>query len=104
MGKGYVLGPEELETTITYDMGEKVVRIFSAIRRDQRRIEKVGIKPYAGDPGRGLMYKVPLSRLRWRVTSGIPSKRGFASRKLHTNVDISVRKGTPLPYKLENDQ
>ena len=91
MSKGYALGPEELETTITYDMGEKVVRIFSAIRRDQTKIEKVGIKPCYGSPEHGLGYKIPLSRLKWRVTSGIPSKRGFASRKPHTNVGITNR-------------
>ena len=84
--------PDEQETTITYDMGEKLVRIFSAIRRDQTKIEKVGIKPTYGDPTRGLGYEIPLSRLKWRVTNGLPSKRGFASKKLHTNGAIVDRK------------
>ena len=95
MAKGYALGPEELETTITYDMGEKVVRIFSAIRRDQSKIEKVGIKPTYGTVDHGFGYQIPLSRLKWRVTSGLPSKRGFASRKLHTNVRIPGGKDQP---------
>ena len=70
----------EQETTLTYDMGERVVRVFSAIKRDQNRLEKAGVKPYRGTPGRGFFYRMPMSRLRWRVASLTPSKRGFGNR------------------------
>ena len=70
----------ELETTITYDMDQQVARIFSAIRRDQTKIEKMGFKPVYGTAARGFGYEVPMSRLRWRVTTGVPSKRGYATR------------------------
>ena len=86
----------ECETTITYDMEERVVRIFSAIKRDQTRLNKAGIKPYLGRPERGYFYKVPMSRLRWRVTSGVPSKRGFGSqnpKNLHSTASIPGRIG-----------
>lgn len=74
------MGRSELETTITYDMEQQVARIFSAIRRDQTKIEKMGFKPVYGTPARGFGYEVPMSRLRWRVTTGVPSKRGYATR------------------------
>lgn len=69
----------ELETTITYDMDQKLVRIFSAIRRDQTKVEKMGFKPVYGDD-RGYGYEVPLTRLKWRITTGIKSNRGFAKK------------------------
>ena len=86
----------ERETTITYDMEEQVVRIFSAIRRDQTKLNKAGIRPYLGTADRGLFYKVPMSRLKWRVTSGVPSKRGFGTTKVvnvHTTAVIPGRIG-----------
>ena len=70
----------ELETTITYDMAEQVVRIFSAIRRDQTKVEKMGFKPTYGSATRGFGYLVPMMRLKWRITSGVKSKRGFAKK------------------------
>lgn len=88
----------ELETTITYDMEEKVARIFSAIRRDQNKLAKAGFKPTYGTATRGYGYKVPMSRLKWRITSGVPSKRGFGKvipKPLHTTDVIPGRKGTP---------
>lgn len=70
----------EQETTITYDMQDQVVSIFSAIRRDQRKVEKMGFKPTYGTAERGFGYKVPMSRLKWRVTTGVRSNRGFARK------------------------
>ena len=70
----------EQETTITYDEEQKLVRIFSAIRRDQTKVEKMGFKPTYGSAARGFGYEVPMSRLKWRVTTGIKSNRGFAKK------------------------
>ncbi len=70
----------EQETTITYDLDQQLVRIFSAIRRDQTKVEKMGFKPTYGNERGGFGYLLPVSRLRWRVTSGKVSNRGFASR------------------------
>lgn len=61
----------ELETTITYDMAERVVRIFSAIRRDQGKLRRAGITPKYGTADRGYGYEVPIMRLKWRITSGV---------------------------------
>lgn len=61
----------EMETTITYDMDERLVRLFSAIKRDQNKLAKAGFKPTYGTLARGLGYEVPLNRLKWRITSGV---------------------------------
>lgn len=82
----------EQETTITYDMEQQVVRIFSAIRRDQGRLKRAGVLPISEDRWGGMSYTVPLNRLRWRVTTGKPSRKGFASRNLHTNGQSTDRK------------
>jgi hypothetical protein len=79
----------EQETTITYDEDQKLVRIFTAIRRDQGRLKRAGVLPVNEDRWGGMSYIVPLNRLRWRVTSGKPSKRGFA-----------LTKSTPIAYTL----
>ena len=70
----------EQETTITYDMEQQVARIFSAIRRDQTKVEKMGFNPTYGSEARGFGYEVPMSRLKWRITTGVKSRRGYASR------------------------
>lgn len=70
----------ELETTITYDRGSPVANIFTAIRRDQSKLKRAGISPSYGNARRGFGYKVPLSRLKWRIASGLPSKRGLNLR------------------------
>lgn len=82
----------EQETTITYDKAESLVRVFSAIRRDQTKLQKAGLTPLYGSATRGYGYTVPLSRLRWRITSTTPSRRGFAARNARTNAGISGRK------------
>ena len=79
----------EMETTITYDVEEKLVRIFSAIRRDQGKLKRAGILPIHEDRWGGMSYDVPLNRFKWRVTTGKPSRRGFAARKSHTTSDIT---------------
>lgn len=70
----------ELETTITYDMEQKLVRIFSAIKRDQSKLRKAGFHPKYGTAVRGFGYEVPLVRFKWRLTTGVPSKRGFSKK------------------------
>lgn len=57
----------ERETTITYDMEEKVVRIFSSVRKDQNKVEKMGFKPVYGDVEQGFGYRIPLDRFKWGV-------------------------------------
>lgn len=66
----------ERETTITYDLEEQVVRVFTAIKRDQTRLEKAGIQPHAGDPTSGLFYRFPLSRLFWKARPVKPPREG----------------------------
>lgn len=83
----------ELETTITYDKEEQVVRIFSAIRRDQGKLKRAGIQPLNGSTRRGFNYKVPLSRFKWRIASSIPSKRGNNLRKPSNTPLITGRMG-----------
>lgn len=57
----------ERETTITYDMGEQVVRIFSVIGKDQRKLAKNGVKPYKGTEKLGFFYKIPLIKFKWGI-------------------------------------
>lgn len=86
----------ELETTITYDMEERMARIFSAIKRDQTKLAKAGFKPEYGTAARGYGYKVPMTRLKWRITSGVKSNRGFAKKApsdVHTNAHNPGRRG-----------
>lgn len=77
---------QEVETTITYDKEEQLVRLFSAWPRDQRKVEKAGFKPYEGTPEMGFCYKIPLSRFRWRITNGKPSTRGFKAKNTQSTV------------------
>lgn len=79
----------ELETTITYNMEERLVRLFSAIKRDQTKLRKAGFAPTYGTAARGYGYEVPLTRLKWRITSGVKSRRGFAKKApsdVHTTI------------------
>lgn len=85
----------EHETTVTYDMEDQLVRIFSSIGRDQGKLKRAGFTPVYGTPARGFGYVVPLARFRWRVTTGKGSRRGFASRNPHTNGESTTRKGIP---------
>ena len=57
----------ELETTMTWDSEQQVVRIFSARSVDQRRLAKAGILPVKDVQPHGLFYEIPLSRLFWKV-------------------------------------
>lgn len=59
--------PEETETTMTYDKGRQLVQIFTAWPKDQRKLERAGLKPLRGEPDTGLFYEVPLNRLKWRI-------------------------------------
>ena len=63
---------DERETTITYDSGERVVRIYSSRPADQARLRRAKVEPYDGSPLQGFRYKVPLNRLSWRI-KGIPT-------------------------------
>ena len=85
----------EQETTIVYDRAVPEVTVFTAIRRDQTKLRKAGISPAYGNAREGFVYKVPLSRLRWRVTSATPSKRGFRGRKPLRTVDSEPGRGSP---------
>lgn len=87
--------PSEQETTMTWDSEQQVVRIFSARRVDQGKLRRAGVLPVKDTQPHGLFYEIPLSRFKWRISTGKPSLRGFGSRKLHTNVGITTRKGTP---------
>ena len=57
----------EMETTFTYSKQDQTVHVFSAWPRDQRRIERAGVKPTAGDPESGLFYRIKLDQFRWRI-------------------------------------
>lgn len=83
----------EQETTITYDLGEKKVRIFSAIRRDQRRLEKAGLRPLPkGSVESGLFYCVSLDQFRWRVQL---TKRTISpARKLELSRALKARRAS----------
>jgi hypothetical protein len=81
----------EQETTMTYDLEAKTVDVFSAIRRDQSRLQRAGIKPTYGTAARGFGYRVPLSRFKWRVIGTNPKPRGFALKKLRSTVAIPTR-------------
>ena len=84
----------ELETTITYDMDERVVRIFSAIRRDQGKLRRAGITPKYGTAARGYGYEVPIMRLKWRITSGVKRTArpgGFKPRHVANNQQSTDR-------------
>lgn len=86
----------EQETTITYDDEQKLVRIFSAIRRDQGRLKRAGVLPIREDAWGGMSYEVPLARLRWRIASTTPSRRGaggFKPRNVQSTGQTPARKG-----------
>ena len=57
----------ELETTMTYDSEEQLVRIFSARAADQGKLRRAGIEPSRGSVKTGFFYKLPLKRLSWRI-------------------------------------
>ena len=57
----------ELETTMTWDSEQEIVRIFSARRQDQTRLRRAGILPVKDIQPHGLFYEIPLSRLKWRI-------------------------------------
>ena len=57
----------ELETTMTWDSEQQIVRIFSARPVDQRRLAKAMVLPVKDVQPHGLFYEIPLSRLFWKV-------------------------------------
>jgi hypothetical protein len=57
----------ELETTMTWDSEQQIVRIFSARAVDQRKLAKARILPVKDVQPHGLFYEIPLSRLFWKV-------------------------------------
>jgi hypothetical protein len=71
----------EQETTITYDLDERKVRLFTAVRRDQGRLKRAGVLPIREDAWGGMSYEVPLARFKWRIASGVKSRRGFGAKK-----------------------
>lgn len=83
----------EYETTITYDLEEKVVRLFSAIKRDQTKLSKAGFTPTYGTLARGFGYKVPLSRFRWRIAGANPTRRGIHLKNVKSTGPSTGRKG-----------
>ena len=58
---------DEQETTISYDSGEAVVRIYTCRPADVARMAKAGVKSYDGNDFNGFRYKVPLARLFWKI-------------------------------------
>lgn len=69
--------PDEQETTITYDNGQKIVRIFSARQADWTKLKKAGVNPLKGTQARGFFYEIPLARLFWKVRKlKDPAKKG----------------------------
>jgi hypothetical protein len=81
----------ERETTITYDLGEKLVRIFSAVPRDQKRLERSGILPSRDNGHGGFSYQVPMDRLAWKIR---PSK----ADRHQAFLDRASKSGyTPVP-------
>ena len=67
---------DEQETTITYDSGEAVVRIYTCRPADVARMAKAGIKPYDGNDSNGFRYKVPLTRLFWKIRPSTSARTG----------------------------
>ena len=73
---------DEQETTLTYDSGERVVRIYTSRPSDLSKLRRAGIKPLDGNDFNGFRYTVPLKRLSWRIK---PSPEGRAKRILSEN-------------------
>ena len=73
---------DEQETTITYDSGEGLVRIYTSRPADIGRMRKAGIKPYDGNDFNGFRYKEPLNRLSWSIK---PCPDGRTKRILAEN-------------------
>ena len=70
----------EMETTLTFDSEERLVRIFSARPGDQGKVRRAGIEPVRGSLKTGFFYELPLSRLSWRIKkAGIQKTRVLPS-------------------------
>ena len=83
----------EMETTITYDKEQQLVRLFSAIPKDQRKVERLGFKPTYGTVEHGFGYQIPLDQFTWRVR--LPKDKRIRSSN-HGNLGGSrARKGIP---------
>ncbi len=80
---------DEQETTLTYDSGEKLVRIYSARPTDINKLRKAGVKPVRGTEAKGYFYILPLDRLGWRIR---PPKE-LRSRKGSFTVGNTTRGG-----------
>lgn len=70
---------DEQETTMTYDSGENLVRIYSARPSDQNKLKKAGVTPYRGTASRGYFYLVPLAQFKWQIRSLTAKKRVLSS-------------------------
>ena len=81
----------ERETTITYDQKDKLVRIFSAIAKDNNKLRKAGFHPVRGNGRDGYCYEVPLDRLRWLIRK--PKAERIASRKHVATRGFKGKKG-----------
>lgn len=86
----------ERETTITYDQKDKLVRIFSAIAKDNNKLRKAGFHPVRGNGRDGYCYEVPLAKFRWRIQVK-PRTRAATKGSYFTPIkaDTSPRIGTP---------
>lgn len=81
---------DEQETTLTYDSGEKLVRIYSARPTDINKLRRAGVKPTDGTEAKGYFYKIPLDRLGWRIR---PPKEDRPKRPSNLR-GKTTRKGT----------
>ena len=67
---------DERETTLTYDSGERVCRIYTPRPADQARLRRAGVEPYDGSDFNGFRYKVPLTRLFWKIRHATSTRTG----------------------------
>lgn len=67
---------DERETTITYDNGERVCRIYTSRPADQARLRRAGVEPYDGNDYNGFRYKVPMTRLFWKIRPATSARTG----------------------------
>ena len=91
---------DEQETTITYDSGEGLVRIYTARPTDVARMRKAGVKAYDGNDFNGFRYKVPLARLFWKIRPLVSRHTGtnsgqFQPRQPAKSTKVGVSGATP---------
>jgi len=77
---------EEQETTVTYNMADQMVHVYSSVLRDQNKLKRAGISTAYGNLKTGFGYRIPLSRFRWGVRV---LERRVQSRKVAKTGGIS---------------